>query len=182
MDWFEFAWRSALGEYTLDTRLKTITSNPTITAAFGKTDWRLLDLYTQGASGGLRGRVSDVAFGSLLHALEDSYAAGHTAREISSGTARCYAGDISVDAPGAILAFHSYAQQDHGVHGEADSRDAFMADFQQPGNVVDVGRALVRARSQRLSWETMRPMFDCLLTLENPTALAGPGEGFKKLK
>lgn len=182
MDWFEFAWRSALGEYKLDTRLKTITSNPTIAAAFGKTDWRLLDLYTQGASGGLRGRVSDVAFGSLLHVLEDSYAAGHAAREVSSGTARCYAGDISVEAPGAILAFHSYAQQDHGAHGKADSRDAFMADFQQPGNVVDVGRALVRARSQRLSWETMRPMFDCLLTLERPAMAAGPGEGFEKLQ
>ena len=181
MDWFEFTWRSALGEYTLDTRLKSITSNPTIVAAFGKTDWRLLDLYTQGASGGLRGHVSDVAFGSLLHALEDSYAAGHASREESSGSARCSAADISVEAPGAILAFHSYSQQDHEAHGEADSRAKFMADFQQPGNVVEVGRALVRARAQRLPWETMRPMFDCLLTLEKPTMPAGPGEGFENL-
>lgn len=180
MDWFEFAWRSSQGEYTLDTRLKSITSNQTIAESFGSSDWRLLDLYTQGASGGLRGRISDVAFGSLLHALQDSYSAGHAAREESSGNARCVAGGISVEAPGAILAFHSYSLQNHEAHGAADSRDSFMRDFQQPGNVVDVGRALVRARVQRLSWEVVRPMFDCLLTLERPDTPAGPGVGFEK--
>lgn len=175
MGWFEFTWRAGLGEYVLDTRLKEI-DNPTIQSAFGRSEWRLLDLYTQGASGGLRQHVADVAFGSLLHAVEDSYAAGHAEREESSGTRQCQAGNIGVQAPGAILSFHAYNHQDHTAHGEADARDAFMRDFQQPGNVVDVGRALVRARNQRLSWVEIEPLLDCVFTLQNPAVAAGPGE------
>jgi hypothetical protein len=175
MGWFEFAWGAALGEYALDTRLKDI-DNPTIQAAFGKSEWRLLDLYTQGASGGLRQHVADVAFGSLLHAVEDSYAGGHAEREESSGTARCQAGDINVQSPGAIVSFHAYNHQDHAAHGEADTRRAFMRDFQQPGNVVEVGRALVQARDQRMPWGAVRPLLDCLLTLQQPDAAAGPGD------
>lgn len=175
MGWFEFAWRASLAEYVLDTRLRDV-QNPTIQAAFGKSEWRVLDLYTQGASGGLRKHVADVAFGSLLHVVEDSYAAGHVAREESSGTARCSAGSISVPAPGAILSFHAYNRQDHAAHGEADTRQAFMRDFQQSGNVVDFGRALLQARDQRLPWETVEPMFDCLLMLQRPEAPAGPGD------
>jgi hypothetical protein len=178
MDWFEFAWRAASGEYPLDTRLREIEGNRTITEAFGKSDWRLMDLYTQGASGGLRGKVNDVAFGSLLHALEDSYAAGHVDREESSGSATCSAGSFSVDAPGAVREFHAYNHQDHGAHGAADSKAAFMVAFQQPGNVVDVGRTLVRARQAGMTWSEVKPLFDCVMSLSNPDAPAGPGEDF----
>lgn len=177
MGWFEFTWRAALGEYVLDTRLKDI-DNATIQAAFGKSEWRLLDLYTQGASGGLRQHVADVAFGSLLHAVEDSYAAGHAEREESSGTGSCRAGAISVPAPGAILSFHAYNHQDHRAHGDADTRNAFMLGFQQPGNVVEIGRAIVRARNQRMQWVEVAPLFDCVLTLQRPDAEAGPGDFF----
>lgn len=175
MGWFEFAWRSALGEHVLDTRLRDI-DNPIIQTAFGNGEWRLLDLYTQGASGGLRRHVADVAFGSLLHALEDSYAGGHAEREESSGTGFCRAGDITIQAPGAILSFHAYNHQDHAAHGEADARYAFMRSFQQPGNVVEAGRALVRAREQHMSWAAVQPLFDCLLTLQRPDSEAGPGD------
>lgn len=178
MGWFEFAWRTAAGEYTLDKRLRDIGGNRTIADAFGKSDWRIMDLYTQGASGGLRSRINDVAFGSLLHALQDSYAAGHVDREESSGSASCSAGALSVAAPGAIREFHAYNNQDHGAHGNADSKAAFSASFQQPGNVVDVGRALVRARQRGMHWDEIRPLFDCVLTLANPDALAGPGDDF----
>lgn len=175
MGWFEFAWRASLGEYSLETRLKDI-DNPTIRAAYGRTEWRLLDLYTLGASGGLRRHTDDVAFGSLLHTLQDSYAAGHVNREDASGIKQCAVQGMGVSAPGNIMEFHAYNQQDHSKHADADSRDAFMRRFQDEGNVVDVGRILVRARSQEVSWENIAPFFDCLFTLQRPEALAGPGD------
>ncbi len=175
MGWIEFAWRGSLGEYTIDTRLRNI-HIPAIQAAFGKTEWRLLDLYTQGASGGLRRDIDDVAFGSLLHAVEDSFAAGHVDREESSGTVRCSAGAISTVAPGVIREFHAYNQQDHGLHAEADSRASFMRQFQQAGHVVQVGRGLIEARAARLSWEAMSPLFECLFTVADPNAGASPGD------
>ena len=88
----------------------------------------------------------------------------------------CRAGDIAVQAPGAILSFHAYNHQDHDAHGRADTRQAFMRAHQQPGNVVDAGRALERAREQRMSWAAVQPLVDCLLALERPDAIAGPGE------
>lgn len=175
MGWFEFTWRASLGEYTLETRLKDI-DNPTLRTAFGRTEWRLLDLYTLGASGGLRRHTHDVAFGSLLHTLQDSYAAGHVDREEASGLKRCVLQGVSVSAPGNILAFHAYNQQDHDKHAESDSRAAFMRGFQNEGNVVDVGRVLVMARDQKVPWESMVPFFDCLFILQSPDAPAGPGD------
>lgn len=175
MGWFEFTWRAARGEYDLETRLKSI-ENPTIQEAYGRGEWRLLDLYTQGASGGLRNHVSDVAFGSLLHTLQDSYAEGHVEREVGSGLRQCSARGMSVAAPGNILEFHAYNQQDHGKHADADSRDAFMRRFQDAGDVVEVGRLLVKARAQNASWEDVAPFFDCVFTLQRPNAPAGPGD------
>lgn len=175
MGWFEFTWRAAAGEYTLDTRLKEI-ENPTVRAAFGNTDWRLQDLYTTGAGNGLRRRIDDVAFGSLLHALQDSFAAGHAEREESTGTQRCSAGNITVKAPGTILSFHAYNHQEHSQHAEADSRASFMRHLQEQGDVVELGRALVEAREAKMDWPTVQPMFDCMFTLLKPAAPAGPGE------
>lgn len=175
LGWMEFAWRTALGEYTLDTRLKQV-SIPVIEAAFGRSEWRVLDLYTQGASGGLRQSYEDVAFGSLLHTLQDSYAEGHVEREESSGTQQCSVGDARVPAPGAILEFHAYNRQNHADHAEADTRAAFMRSYAGQGNVVDIGRALVQARREKRSWNEVQPFFDCVFALEAPNAPAGPGE------
>ena len=175
MGWFEFTWRAARGEYTLETRLKDI-ENPTIQAAFGRSEWRLMDLYTLGASGGLRRHVDDVAFGSLLHAVQDSFAGGHVHREEASGMRQCTLAGSSVSAPGNVLEFHSYNGQDHGLHADADSRVAFMRGFQEEGNVVDVARLLVRARAQKLEWEAVAPYFDCIFTLPRPEAPATAGD------
>ncbi|MDR6675425.1 hypothetical protein [Xanthomonas sp. 1678] len=179
MGWIEFTWRASQGEYVLDTRLKDI-ANPTLQQAFGRSEWRLLDLFTLGASGGLRASVDDVAFGSLLHTLQDSYAEGHAMREESSGARQCAGPGFNVAAPGAILEFHAYNHQDHASHAEADSRSAFVVRLHEPGDVVEIGRALVQARNRRLGWAEMQPFFECVLTLQHPDALSGPGDFAKR--
>lgn len=174
MGWLELSWRTGVGEYTLDTRLKDIPI-PVIRAAFGRTEWRPLDLYTQGADGGLRSRLDDVAFGSFLHTVEDSFAGGHANREESSGTGLCQSGSISFVAPGAIHSFHSYVHQDSKLHGVADNRASFMRSFQFPGNVVQTGRSLVSARAMQMKWESVKPLVECIFDLRTPDAKSGPG-------
>jgi hypothetical protein len=49
------------------------------------------------------------ATGSLLHMIQDSYADGHAERE-----------DLGNGTLGAIKNFHSYADQDHSLHADAD--------------------------------------------------------------
>lgn len=175
MDWFQFAWRTASREYTLDTRLKDVPI-PTIQAAFGKTEWRVQDLYAMGATNNLRREIDNVAFGSLLHTLQDSFAAGHVEREESSGTQTCTAGGFSVTAPGSIISFHAYNRQSHEAHARADSQAAFITHFQQEGDAVDLGRAVLKARQARLTWEQVEPLFDCMFTLRNAETPAGPGD------
>ena len=175
MDWFEFTWRASLGEFSIDTRLKDI-DIAYLKDMFGRTEWRMLELYTLGAAGGLRRSIDDVAFGSLLHTVQDSFSTAHVNREESSGSMMCVADEISVEAPGAILEFYSYTGQDHDAHAERDSLDAFRRGFEQPGNVVFVGRALIRARDQNLPWEEMRGFFECIFHLQNPDSKASSGD------
>lgn len=175
MDWLQFSWRTALGEYRLETRLADVPI-PRIRDLFENSDWRLQELFTLGASGGLRQDVHLVAFGSLLHTLEDSYAEGHVNREESSGSVRCRIGDGAVDAPGAIREFHAYNRQDHAAHSKADSRASFLVRYNEPGDVVEVGRAVLHAYRKRLPWDEVQPFFDCIFQLRNPGAPAGPGD------
>lgn len=175
LGWLEFSWRASLGEYTLDTRLSSI-DNPVIQRAFGTSGWRIQDLYTLGAGGGLRRQVDDVAFGSFLHTIQDSFAEGHLDREESTGVMGCSSGAVAARAPGAIRSFHAYNRQDHSAHSDADTRGAFMRRFQERGNVVQFGAVLVDARDRRMKWEEVRPMLECAFTLIDPEALSGPGD------
>lgn len=175
MDWLQFAWRTASREYTLDTRLKDVPIR-TIQVAFGKTEWRVQDLYALGATNSLRREIDNVAFGSLLHTLQDSFAAGHVDREESSGTQTCSVGGLSVTAPGSIISFHAYNRQSHEAHARADSKNAFLSHFQQEGDIVDLGRVLLKARQARLAWSEVQPLFECMFVLRNPETPAGPGD------
>lgn len=177
LDWAEFTWRISLGEYSLDTVLKDVPIGA-VRESFSRSDWRVQDLFTLGAGNGPRLAIKDVAFGSLLHVLQDSYSQSHVSRQEASGSGNrlCALGSVSVDSPGRIRSFHSYKRQDHKLHGEADTRRAFMAALQQAGDVVEVGRPLRRAKERNASWEEVRPYLECVFGLVDPSAPAGPGD------
>ena len=119
--WAEFAWRVAEGKYKLETTLKSV-EIPMWQDHFANGQ-NVQDLLTLGRPW-LRPHIGEVAFGSLLHVVQDSFAKGHvTRREPVAGT-RCAAG--IAPAFGAILEFHSYANQDHQRHKDADSVEAWL--------------------------------------------------------
>jgi hypothetical protein len=66
MLWGEFTWKVSNGDYAPDIALDAITI-----PKFGK--------FALG-SPALKNWIADVAFGSLLHAIEDSFARGHVER------------------------------------------------------------------------------------------------------
>ena len=176
LDWAEFTWRVASGEFTLETRLKTI-NIPTIQQRFGMTDWRVSDLLTLGNSG-IRSNLREVAFGSLLHMLQDSFAAGHVDREESTGAQICRSGDLESVAPGAIREFHAYNHQDHKAHANADSREAFLQQLELPGNVVVVGRTLRQYFDRQEHWEVVKPFLQCVFAIRDVNHPSSSGEAF----
>lgn len=178
LDWAEFNWRVMRGEYRLETRLKEV-PNETIRSRFGRTDWYLQDLYTLG-SPGLRQHIRDMAFGSILHTLQDSFAEGHVERASAVPSRSCAIAGAQVDAPGLIVEFHAYNRQDHDLHAQADSRGALEAHLQDDPDVVDLGRQLLRAYRSDRSWEEVEPFFECVYALSDSARDATSGDRFAK--
>lgn len=178
MMWAQFAWGIATGKYALATRLKDAQIDG-MQQHFGRTEWTVQDLLTLG-NPPLRPRIKEVAFGSLLHMVQDSFAKAHVDRGEPIQGQMCE-GVVQHAAPGKIRSFHAYNNQDSDKHGEYDSRNAFSAHWtvDKPG-VIDVGQALRAYFERAATWEEVQPYLDCVFTLENPTAQASAGNGFLK--
>lgn len=104
MRWAEFTYRTAIGEVEPDMFLSAVPVAGMAELFAGQTQ-TVAGLFGADRVGDLRRR----AMGSLLHLIQDSYAAGHTEREEKDGYRR-----------GAVVCFYSYAQQDHAKHAADD--------------------------------------------------------------
>lgn len=177
LQWAEFTWSVATGATTIATKLRSI-DIPTVQDSFGYTDWSVQDLLTLG-SPGLREHIKDVAFGSLLHMVQDSFAEGHTRRESSDPERHCVIGEWRMEAPGVIGEFHAYNRQDADLHAEADSQAAFLRHLQEEADVVQVGQILRKAYASKKTWTDVAPFMSCIFQIAPGAAVASPGEQFQ---
>lgn len=177
MMWAEFTWRTSLGEYRLDRQLREVPIGG-MAGFFGHSEWRVQDLFTLG-NPPLRRYVHEVAFGSLLHAVEDSFAKGHVEREEGVAGATC-AHTARLPMPGRVREFHSYVGQDSDRHGRYDTAASLKAHLlaERP-NVVDVGRALRELNDARTPWEQARAYLECIFALADPQRPASAGADFR---
>lgn len=177
MMWAEFTWKVGRGDYGLDAKLKEVGIEG-MASFFGRTDWRVQDLFTLG-NPALRTRIKEVAFGSLLHMVQDSFAKGHVDREEATYGGHC-TGANDHPALGRIREFHSYIHQDPKKHAEYDSREAFGRHWaaERP-TVIEIGQVLLNYSKREAGWEEVKPFMDCVFELENSNAKASAGEGFK---
>lgn len=176
LSWLEFTWNIAVGVHGLETQVKGVVPAG-ISSSFKRTEWTVQDLFTVGAPG-LRRHVDDVALGSFLHTIQDSFASGHAERGAVYSTVKCSLGDTSIIAPGAIVEFYSYGKQDSDLHAQSDSRGAFATGLQEDGDVVEVGRILVEAVEAKRSWEDVKPFVDCVFRLSPNARPASSGASY----
>lgn len=187
LDWLEFAWKVSSGEITDSTFLKNIPIT-SIKYHFGCTDWRVSDIYILGRQGGkkpgenLTPRIRDIAFGSVLHTVQDSFAAGHTFRDTTTTFNQC-TGIDTVQMP-RIKEFHTYGSQDGTKHDHGDSRESMVA-----GSTEDLWPFAVLASRQlfamrnsnnRLPWEQAKSYLQCLFDLAPEPNPASAGSEFVK--
>ena len=177
LEWAEFNWHIMMGDYSIETALTSV-EIPTIRDAFGKTTWFVQDLYTLG-SPRLRAQIKDVAFGSILHTLQDSFADGHVERASALRSQRCDLGGEQSLAPGEIVEFHSYVHQDHDLHAESDSRGAFEEHLQNEPDVVEIGRTLLAAYEAGTAWSDVQPYFSCIYRLSSNARTSSPGAQYR---
>lgn len=188
--WAEFTWKVATGEIRLAQLLRDLRA-PDMREHFAESGWSVQDLLTLGLPT-LRTHIREVAFGALLHAVQDSFAAGHVERAAPVADARCK--DLpDLRAPGRIREFHAYGKQHHGRHADADSRDALVGHIQRYRNahgdsagkdeqvphVISIGRTLVGMLFERqLKWAEVKPYMECVFDLEDPDRASSPGPEF----
>jgi len=176
MMWAEFTWKVSRGDYGLETKLTDVNVEG-FDQFFGRTEWRVQEILTLG-NPALRSHVKEVAFGSLLHMVEDTFAKGHVDRVGFGEPCPVVPGHA---APGRIREFHSYISQDPAKHGEYDSRDAFARHWEADRpTVIEVGQVLLDYQQRGLAWGDVEPYMECVLELENPDAKASAGAGFER--
>lgn len=179
MMWAEFTYRVALGEFKRDTELRR-TGIAGMETLFGNKGWTVQQLFTMGDTT-YRGKkdFGDLAFGSLLHMIQDSFSLSHTDRDEPTGGYCEKAPEIL--KPGRILNFHAYGQQDSKKHGEKDTHDALGTHLEsaQP-NVVDVGKTLLAYYNERRPWDQVKGYLECVFELHEEATVAGPGVLFVK--
>jgi hypothetical protein len=121
-----------------------------------------------------RAHLDEVALGTLLHMVQDSFSAAHAERAEETG-ARC-PGYPKAMAPGKLLSFRSYLHQTTSKHDAQDTASSMgLHTSQSAPSAVDASRVFVEAWKARESWAKIEPYFDCVFTLNDPGAQAGPG-------
>ncbi len=179
--WSEFAWRIAMSEIPLATRAKDV-SVAGFRELFGTKGWSIQDLFALGNPHVRKPEsMSELAFGSLLHLVEDSFAGGHVERAMPDGLEKCSGTSGDYMMPGRIVEFHSYSQQDSTKHGDDDARSAFSANWSGPRpNVVDVGRILADHFTRRAPWTEVKPYIECIFALDQEARPSSPGEKYAR--
>jgi hypothetical protein len=162
-------------EFTYDRLLNTI-DIPVIKEHFGCTGWSVEDIYILGRTDKLRDMLSDIAFGSVLHTVQDSFAAGHVEREPAPLNEMC--AGVAAAKPGRIVEFHSYANQDARKHDLEDERDAMASSAADRWpEAVEASRQLFRFRKRWADWDkVVRPYMECIFDVSNPDAVSSSGQ------
>ena len=172
--WAKYLWGIAIDATRTDQFIRE--ANPELAQLFPG-DMSSMNLFATGIVE-VRKRLPEVAFGTLLHMVQDSFSRAHTTRREATG-ASCQ-GLAGVDAPGRIEQFHSYAHQDSSLHDVQDTEDSLgLQVLQDSPSVVDVSRHFVMLWKRKASWEEVEPYVDCVFNVVDDGSPAGPGP-FKK--
>ena len=178
MAWLEFTWRTSIGDPGFDAQRMV---NRLPIDGFAERfkynqGWRIQDLFALDNPGARDAdAIRKIAFGSLIHVVEDSFAAGHVERAPARGDATC----AGWRAPGEIREFHSYPRQDAHKHGVADQPAALQAHEGGTGpNVIDVVSTLGILWRSQVPWDEARPYLECVFSLAPDARPASPGEAY----
>lgn len=169
--WAQFLWGIAIGKVPTDKYIRTL-GFEALTPYFPG-DITATNLFATGIVE-VRKSLDKVALGVLLHMVQDSFSQAHTDRAPESGGQCEQMPQFAM--PGKITQFYSYAQQAGHMHDQEDTFNALgLQTLQTSPTVIDVSRAFIDLWKVKASWDQASKLFDCVIEIQNPDALAGPG-------
>lgn len=163
LDWMEFACAITSGRVEPSLTLGEIDMATTREFFANQSDWTVRELFNPRESLG-EDVLPEHVLGSMLHVIEDSFAAGHTGRSASS-------------APfcplGTVVQFRAYQSEDSDKHGTADAYDALLA---ADPRLVPVVSRMIELQRAGADWEAeVRPFLEQVFCLDEASEPAGPG-------
>lgn len=114
--------------------------------------------------------VKDIALGSLLHMVQDSYSESHVYRELGC--------NIAMSTKEKIILFRNYGSQNPGHHREADRLPDWIDRYKElkTDNPVWASAHLIQYASHDIPWETVHDFLDKkVFPLTDPQARPEPG-------
>jgi len=170
LDWAEFAYAVATRGIGTQTLLGQVTTSHFQDHFKYQSGWTVSYLF------GPRYRLKDnpdhfqdMALGSLLHLVQDSYSDAHAQRSLEP-SAKC--------PDGRIVEFHAYGHQVSKLHGTADTRSAWKGrTFSQAQDPVNVSATIVHFARQGVGWPIVQHYLqDTVFCLDTDAQKAGPGD------
>ena len=166
--WARFAYQVASGEIDTTARIGTLSAFASILGGF--------EDVTVAAFFDIRDNLSPasvrrLALGALLHTVQDSFAEGHTGREVHKG-----------HRFGPITALRDYACQSAEKHSAADRADHypwFTAASHDERSPVTLGAQMIDLIARNVKWDAQF-MRDAVFPVVSANAglVAGAGAGF----
>lgn len=174
--WLEFAWKVSTGEIKANQKLAEL-DIPLMVERFSCSGWTVADLYILGRQDKLLPRLRDIAFGSVLHTVQDSFSSSHSHRT-ASGEGFC-ADNQQYRRPGKILEFHGYGSQDGHLHDAEDERTAMVGHvIDQSAEAIAASRMLVDLAGK--PWAEVSPYMSCLFELDSSVRSSSPGDAYRR--
>jgi hypothetical protein len=170
--WARFAYLVSVGEIASGTVIADGTTVGSLASFFPGSGDSVLTLFTKGTEPHSDERVGDIAFGSLLHLVQDSFSRSHVSRE----KLRTLAGEA---LPGRIVQFHSYAHQDPYVHAKRDALEALEQNAEESNLLTAIGVRLVALRARKAPFDDVQRLLDSVFELSENAVRAGPGKEFE---
>jgi hypothetical protein len=181
--WSEFAYRIARGEIGPRTNVFELhrakspldaESAKWVSDLFrgpSKKLWTVQDMFLSKAE-----NLRLMAFGSLLHVVEDSYSAAHVRRESSRLQAN---GCLSYDALDPVVQFQTYVGQDAEKHGLCDDAPDWL-ETPRSGSPAEVLAEIVRAYEDGHDWPVVKAILENkVFRVSGAASASQPGRCFE---
>jgi hypothetical protein len=147
MGWAELAYGVSIEDsyFSGGKQLRELGRIPAMQKTFQHNGWAISYLFDNERRTAIR---ADIAFGTLLHVVQDSFAPCHTQRD---------------EATKQLTKFYSYGAQDKEIHQRCDRWATWMMQSKSKCHPVSIGRELRHLRERRANWtEAMAVLNSCL--------------------
>lgn len=147
INWMEFAYSVATKKLDAELTLADVKLPMTNDYFVRQSGWTINHLFAPKFTLG-RNTIKDVALGSMLHIIQDSYSRSHATRDYNP-TRNC--------PLGRMLEFHAYNLQNAELHGAADTHRSWQEDnnLTVENNPVQVSAQIINFAKGEADWATV---------------------------